>query len=46
MKKLRRVLAVLLVLVMSMALVTGCSGKSKQTMFSIMKDASSMTLLL
>lgn len=43
MKKLRRVLAVLLVLVMSMALVTGCSGKSKQTMFSIMKDASSMT---
>ena len=43
MKKLRRVLAVLLVFVMSMALVTGCSGKSKQTMFSIMKDASSMT---
>lgn len=42
MKKLRRVLAVLLVFVMSMALVTGCSGKSKQTMFSIMKDASSM----
>lgn len=43
MKKLRRVMAVLLVFVMSMALVTGCSGKSKQTMFSIMKDASSMT---
>ncbi len=43
MKKLRRVLAVLLVFVMSMALVTGCSGKSKQTLFSIMKDASSMT---
>ena len=43
MKKLRRVLAVMLVFVMSMALVTGCSGKSEQTMFSIMKDASSMT---
>ena len=43
MKKIRRVLAVLLVFVMSMALVTGCGGNSKQTMFSIMKDASSMT---
>lgn len=43
MKKIRKILAVMLVLVMSMALVAGCSNKSKQTMFSIIKDANSMT---
>lgn len=43
MKKIKKILAVMLVLAMSMALAAGCSSKSKQTMFSIMKDAGSMT---
>lgn len=43
MKRIKKILAVMLVLVMSMALAAGCSQKSKQTMFSIMKDAGTMT---
>ena len=43
MKKIKKILAVMLVLVMSMALAAGCSSKSKQTMFSIMKDAALMS---
>ena len=42
MKRIKKVLAVMLVLVMSMALAAGCS-KSRQTMFGIMKDAGTMT---
>ena len=42
MKRIKKVLAVVLVLVMSMALAAGCS-KSRQTMFGIMKDAGTMT---
>lgn len=43
MKRIKKILAVMLVLVMSMALAAGCSQKTKQTMFSIMKDAGTMT---
>lgn len=43
MKKIRRILALMLVLAMSLSLLGGCSKSTKQTMFTVMEDAASMT---
>ncbi len=43
MKKIRRILAVMLVLVMSLSILGGCNKKTKQTMFTVMEEAASMT---
>lgn len=43
MKKIRRILALLMILAMSLSVLGGCNKKTKQTMFTVMDEAGDMT---
>lgn len=43
MKRIRGILALVLVFVMSLSVLGGCSKKTKETMFTVMEDAAAMT---